>query len=132
MYRNKNIPKLAKITEDSFKKKPEIPDAFEELLQPKKELELEEASSFNGSDISDAFEELHRESFLSQKNNNGKNSITKSEADWLTMSLFTDDFKKTVIVIREELQVKDASDSLLRLHSKFYFSSKYIKVMSSK
>lgn len=95
-------PTLSKIDIKRLSKRPQTPDFVRKLLEPKEVFENKSVSSC--SDISDVFEEFHRESYFNYKKS-GKKHISKYEADMLTMGDFTDDFKNTMKITKSYLQV---------------------------
>ncbi|XP_074035662.1 uncharacterized protein [Leptinotarsa decemlineata] len=79
---------------------------FEKLFQPLDELPSEPESDV--SDLTDIFEEFHRGSFLRVNADPEKKYLTKVEADWRTAESFTNEFKKTMKVMRKELDIDDS------------------------
>lgn len=77
-------------------------DALDNALNPIYTFDFE--SDDNYSEISDPFEDLHKESFLNKKTQNNK-YVKKPEADVLTMNQFTELNKKIKREIRDELKV---------------------------
>lgn len=104
MQSTSNLPLLSKITEKT-KCRLETPESIRKYLMPVQELDL--SDSYSQSDVSDAFDELHKDSFLSRVE--GQKPISKLEADRLTMAQFTEDFKNTALEIRKELEVCTSS-----------------------
>ncbi|KAF5304101.1 hypothetical protein FQA39_LY01886 [Lamprigera yunnana] len=92
------LPKLREVPEVA-----ETPIYLRKLLHHQ-DLDLDDRS-FSGSELSDPFYELHKDSFLSRAK--GEKAISKKEADRLTMAHFTEDFKKTMKEVRKELQISD-------------------------
>ncbi|XP_044270282.1 uncharacterized protein LOC123014982 [Tribolium madens] len=93
-----SLPKLANLRLKSLtirRKKDENP--VEKLLEPIENLEPSSESDF--SEISDVFDDFHKDSHLKRRD------LTKHEADILTMSEFTDDFKRTMAQIRDDLRI---------------------------
>ncbi|XP_050299446.1 uncharacterized protein LOC126738248 [Anthonomus grandis grandis] len=77
---------------------------LELLLKPVKEFILpSDSESDRSSEIIDAFEEFHRNSFLRPLPGTKRKFLTKQEADWKTVEQFTEDFKETLREIRKEM-----------------------------
>lgn len=79
-------------------KKSKVTKTIDELLQPIEDLHFETSSNY--SEISDMFEDIHKESLYSTQRN-----LTKREIDIMTMDLFTPDFKETIKKTREDLNL---------------------------
>ncbi|XP_015833339.1 uncharacterized protein LOC107397509 [Tribolium castaneum] len=110
-----SLPKLANLRLKSLtiRRKKDEPEEnpVEKLLKPIKTLEPDTSDESDFSEISDVFEEFHKNSYLKRR------SLSKHEADILTMSEFTDDFKKTMSQIRNDL---DNCDELFLDSGKTY------------
>jgi hypothetical protein len=93
--------RLKTITMRKKKDDPEV-SPVENLLKPVRSLELDDDCGSDVSEISDVFEEFHKSSYLKPQ---AKRYLTKHEADVKTMEEFTDDFKKTMATLRDDLNV---------------------------
>lgn len=101
-----SLPKLAhlRLKSITIRKKKGEPEEnpVEKLLKPVKKLEPEHSDDSDFSEISDVFEEFHKNSYLKRQSNR---YLTKQEADIMTMNDFTDNFKKTMANLRESSDV---------------------------
>lgn len=73
-------------------------EALYELLQPLDDLHFETSSNY--SDISDMFEDIHKDFLIRTKKDCSKKVI-----DTMVMDGFTSDFKETVLKTRKDLNV---------------------------
>ncbi|XP_030753435.1 uncharacterized protein LOC115880365 [Sitophilus oryzae] len=69
-------------------------------------LSTDNESDFS-SGITDVFEEYHKESFLRPLPGTKTKYLSKLEADKKTLDEFTDDFKRTMRKLRDELELND-------------------------
>lgn len=85
---------------------------IEDLLKPVETLEFDSDGDY--SEISDIFEEYHKDSFLRANADPSKKHLSKIEADCKTVERFTDDFKKTMVALRKDQQASTSfSDFVL-------------------
>ncbi|KAF5306434.1 hypothetical protein FQR65_LT07346 [Abscondita terminalis] len=100
------LPLLAKrIVVGEIQERPKTPEALRQLLTYKEDLNLAETESFSGSEISDAFRDLHEGFVLSHAK--GEKAIPKRDADRVLMEKFTENFKETMSELRLEMQISD-------------------------
>lgn len=99
----KKIRPLLRPMKDKKEERPRTPEKLHNLLNPTENLDLESIET--GSELSDVFQEVHKESFV--KLRVGNHLISKTEADRMTINLFSDLYKKTAAKVREDLNISD-------------------------
>ncbi|XP_076271868.1 uncharacterized protein LOC143203553 [Rhynchophorus ferrugineus] len=91
---------------DDCSKEKNVREHLKLFLEPIEHLSLiSDSESDCSSGISDVFAECHQNSFLRPLPGRRTRYLTKLEADWKTVDMFTDDFKKTIKEVRNECNV---------------------------
>lgn len=90
------LPELKIVNENTKKHRTQTPEAIKKLLLPVKKLVLYEDDDSDYSELSDKYQDLHKE-----------DCRLKTYKNQSVLDIFTEDYKATAMELRQELNVSE-------------------------